>query len=77
MADVREERRLRVVELGELLRAAALGVVGPGGRDPRGDLTGDEADERAIGVVAEEVGSSGPPWRLEVSDATSPKEDTG
>lgn len=32
---------------------------------------------RGLGVVPEEVGSSGPPWRLEVSDATSPKEDTG
>jgi hypothetical protein len=32
---------------------------------------------RALGVVPEQVGSSGPPWRLEVSDATSPKEDTG
>jgi hypothetical protein len=33
--------------------------------------------EVSLGVVPEEVGSSGPPWRLEVSDATSPKEDTG
>jgi hypothetical protein len=31
----------------------------------------------SLGVVPEEVGSSGPPWRLEVSDANSPKEDTG
>jgi hypothetical protein len=30
-----------------------------------------------LAVVPEEVGSSGPRWRLEVSDATSPKEDTG
>jgi hypothetical protein len=30
-----------------------------------------------LAVVSEEVGSSGPPWRLEVFDATSPKEDTG
>jgi hypothetical protein len=33
--------------------------------------------DRRLGVVPEEVGSSGPPWRLEVLDATSPKEDTG
>src|SRR5829696_6347965 len=33
---------------------------------------------RAISdVVPEHVGSSGSPWRLEVSEATSPKEDTG
>jgi hypothetical protein len=30
-----------------------------------------------LAVVLEEVGSSGPRWRLGVSDATSPKEDTG
>jgi hypothetical protein len=44
--------------------------------------TTDQADHlvsraRGLAVVPEEVGSSGPPWRLEVFDATSPKEDTG
>lgn len=38
----------------------------------------EAADGRGgLVVVSEQVGSSGSPWRLEVSDATSPKEDTG
>ena len=31
----------------------------------------------ALAVVPEDVGSSGPPWRLSAAQATSPKEDTG
>jgi uncharacterized protein len=32
---------------------------------------------RALAVVPEEVGSSGPPWRLGAAKHPSPKEDTG
>jgi len=37
----------------------------------------DVVHRYGLAVVPEEVGSSGPPWRLEVFDATSSKEDTG
>jgi hypothetical protein len=55
---------LTLGEVAELLRAPAEDVRA---RAMRGDLPG------RLVVVPEEVGSSGPPWRLEVSDATSPR----
>ena len=55
------ERRELVVSVADRERVPALDAIATG----------------RLAVVPEEVGSSGPPWRLEVSDATSPKEDTG
>src|SRR3954467_8804381 len=51
MAHVREELRLRPIDLGERLGPTPLVFVGPGSSEARRDLTGDELHETGIIVV--------------------------
>ena len=55
VADVGEERGLGPVQLGELLRAALLVLVAAGAPDPRREVPGHEADERAVALVQRPV----------------------
>ena len=55
VADVGEERRLGPVELGQLLGALPLGLVGAGAADAGRELAGDQVEEAAVAVVERPV----------------------
>src|SRR6185295_4769886 len=56
VTDVREERGLGAIELGERLGASAFLLIGLGVRDTGRDLSGDERDEALIVPVEESKG---------------------
>ncbi len=51
MADVGEEGRLRAIDLGERLRTTALVLKGPGRRDRRTDMPGNEFEEGEVALI--------------------------
>ena len=61
VADVREERRLGPVDLGERLGPFALGLVGLGVGDGARDLAGGKAEERTVAVRREMIYIGRPP----------------
>ena len=51
MTDIGEERGLGAVQFGQLLRAALLVLIGACAPDSRREMSGYEADERAVTLV--------------------------